>query len=339
IDNPHIMCEPLSQITIDHLDLPTSSNGYKCLLVVVDRATRLVKALPCYTHDTEELIHNLIEHWIFTYGVPRVILSDRGSAFVSGLMKELNKVLGIDHVLSTPYSPQSHGLVERANQSIQKIMRAILMTHADADKNWDKYVNHVVFVMNTTVNNSTGYTPYELVYGRKACYPIDRLLNDDEIYSSIDDYLQNLIRKQQVNYFIVHENLLNQKQKNELYNNENTNKIRVYEVGDMVYKARYKKKNKLFPVYEGPYVIIKKINDLCYQIKLADNDLAPLLLVNIRHLKPFVSVAEEVRTAKEARKSIDEVMREFHSIMQQRRPISQEDYMTDAELDFMLNND
>jgi transposase InsO family protein len=341
IDDPLAMCEPLSQITIDHLDLPLAHSGYKCLLVIVDRATRLVKAIPSKTHETQEVIDNLIEHWIFTYGVPRVILSDRGSAFVSKLMKQLNKMLGIDHVLSTPYNPKSHGLVERANQTIQKIMRGLLTAHHDGEKNWDKYINHVIFVMNTTINQSTGYTPYELIYGRKACYPIDRLLNDDEIFSSIDHYLQDLLQKQKVNYAIVHEALLSQQEKNELYNNENTSKIRTYDIGDMVYKKKYKskKKNKLTPLYEGPYVIIKKINDLCYQIKLADNDLAPSLLVNIRYLKPFIEESPVIKDAKMARKTIDQIMQEFDSIVQYHRPISKDDYMTDADLDLLLSNE
>ncbi|HVX01066.1 MAG TPA: RNase H-like domain-containing protein, partial [Candidatus Babeliaceae bacterium] len=338
IKDADAMCEPLSQITIDHLDLPLTESGYKCLLVIVDRATRLVKAIPCKTHETTEFIDNLIEHWIFTYGVPRVILSDRGSAFVSTLMKQLNKVLQIDHVLSSAYNPQSHGLVERANQSIQQIMRALLLAHQDAERQWDKYINHVIFIMNTTVNNSTGFTPYELVYGRKACYPIDRLLHDDEIFESIGDYLQDLIRKHKVNYSVVHSNLLSEKQKNDLYNNENSDKIRLYNIGDLVYKARYTRKNKLTPLYEGPYTVIKKINDLCYQIKLADNDLAPTLLVNIRQLKPFIDANKRITTADEARKSIDEVMRDFNSAVQYRHPISQDDFMSDAEIDLILNN-
>lgn len=332
-----IMCEPLSQITIDHLDLPITDTGYKCLLVIIDRATRLVKAIPCKTHEATEFIDNLIEHWIFAYGVPRVILSDRGSAFVGSLMKQLSKILQIDHVLSTPYNPQSHGLVERSNQSIQQIMRALLLAHHDAEKNWDKYVNHVVFVMNTTINKSTGYTPYELIYGRKACYPIDRLLNDDEVFNSVGDYLQDLITRHRINYSIVHSNLLTQKQKNELYNNENTHKIRIYDVGDLVYKAKYTRKNKLEPLYEGPYVIVKKINDLCYQIKLRDNDLAPLLLANIRHLKPFIDESEKIIDATQARNTIDDIMKEFNSISQYRRPITHDDFMSDAEFDLIYN--
>ena len=218
------------------------------------------------------------------YGVPSVVLSDNGKAFVNSLMKQLNKMLGIDHIVSSPYNPQSHGLVERANQSIGKVLRALIEAHHDGTTNWDKYINHAVFAINTTINEATGFSPYELVYGRQASYPIDRLLYDDEIFNSVGEYMQNLLNKQKINYAIVHENLLNAKSKNEMYNNDNKDRLRAFNVGDLVYKkkSRDKRKNKLDVLYEGPYTIQKKINNLCYQVKLTNSDTAPLVLANIR---------------------------------------------------------
>jgi len=67
--------------------------------------------------------------------------------------------------------------------------------------------------------------------------------------------------------------------------------------------------------------------------------LLPLLLVNIRHLNPFVDPNEDITNATQARKTIDDVMKDFHSVMQQRKPISQDDFMTDEDLDLMLNNE
>ena len=331
------MLEPFSQITIDHLDLPTSESGYTCALIIIDRATRLVKAIPCKSHDTIEFVHQLIEQWIFNYGVPSVILSDNAKAFVSTLVKQLNKVLDIEHVLSTPYNPQSHGLVERANQTIGKILRGLIEAHHDGIKNWEKYINHAVFIMNTTINSSTGFSPYELIYGRKAAYPIDRLLYDDEIFNSVGEYMQNLLNKQKINYAIVHENLLNTKHKNELYNNDNKQKLRSYEIGDMVYKIKSARRNKLDVLYEGPYVIQKRINDLCYQIRLADSDKAPIVLANIRQLKPFIDRDAKIETAATANKKIDDIMKEFRSIVKLRKPIEADDYLTDAEFDAIMN--
>lgn len=335
--NEKPMFEPFSQITIDHLDLPTTESGFKCLLVIIDRATRLVKAIPCKSHESMESIEQIINQWIFNYGVPRVILSDNGKAFVNALMKELNKMLGIDHILSSPYNPQSHGLVERANQSIGKVLRALIEAHHDGTTNWDKYISHAVFAINTTINEATGFSPYELVYGRQVSYPIDRLLYDDEIFNSVGEYMQNLLNKQKINYAIVHENLLNVKSKNEIYNIDNNEKLRSFNVGDLVYKMKSKnqRKNKLDLLYEGPYTIQKKINNLCYQMKLTDSETAPLVLANVRQLKPYINADMVIHDASSATKAIDDIMKEFREIVKLRKPIDTSDYLTDAEIDLV----
>ena len=338
-ENTDSVVEPFSQITVDYLDLPITETGYRCLLVIIDRATRLVQAIPCKSHDAHELVKNLINHWIFNYGVPRIILSDNGGAFVSILMKQLIKVLAIDQMLSTPYNPQSHGLVERANQTIGKVLRGILHSHQDGIENWENYIHHTIFVINTTVNTTTGFTPYELVYGRKASYPIDRLLYDDEVFSSTNAYFQDLLKKQKVNYAIVHEKLLTAKEKNEIYNSENKSKLRVYDVGNLVYKAKSVRLNKLDIIYDGPYEIMKKINNLCYQIRLCDSEKAPLILVNVRQLKPFIDEDVEISTAVKTRQMIQDLAKEDQSVTRARRRVVQDDdnYLDDAHLDWLLN--
>jgi hypothetical protein len=333
LDNPPTFVEPFSQITMDYLELTPTENGNKCLLVIIDRSTRLVKLIPCKTHTAIELIPVIINEWIFNYGVPRIILSDNGGSFISALMNQLNKVLGIDGILSTAYNPQSHGLVERANQTVQRIMRSIIDTHHDAINKWEKYVNQVTFIMNTTVNSSTGFTPYELVYGRKACYPIDRLLYDDQVFKSASDYFKQLINQQKINYTVVHQHLLEKKEMDEIYNADKKNKLRSYDIGNLVYKLQEGTRNKLEILYDGPYEVMKKINDLCYQIKLADVENSPLLLVNIRQLKPYIQNAEDG-------KSINEVVKEFKSIVTARKPIRLEDNaMSDADFDMIYNDE
>jgi hypothetical protein len=331
------MVEPFSQITIDHIDLPTSESGYTCLLVIIDRATRLVKAVPCKTHTMDETVNAVVQHWIFQYGVPRVILSDKGTSFVNRLMKAYNRLFGIDQSVSTPYNPQSHGLVERANQTLEKIIRALLVAHNDSIPKWDRYINHAVFVINTTPNETTGFSPYELVYGRKASYPLDRLLYDDQVFNSAGDYFKNLIDTQRINYAVVHSNLLNAAQKNAMYNSQNEHRIRVYNVGDLVYKAKNARQNKLEQLYDGPYTVKKRINDLCYMVQLTDMETSPLILANIRQLKPFIQLRSDIKTAAKANKEISDIMKDFDSTVDHRKPISQDDYLDDEDLDLLLN--
>jgi hypothetical protein len=61
--------------------------------------------------------------------------------------------------------------------------------------------------------------------------------------------------------------------------------------------------------------------------------------VNIRQLKPYTGQNRNITDASKARKAIDEVMKEFNSIVQYRRPITEDDFMTDEEIDFVLNQE
>src|ERR1700722_8654146 len=100
---------------------------------------------------------------------------------------------------------------------------------------------------------------------------------------------------------------------------KNKNQLRTYEVGSYVYKIHHNNRNKLNILYDGPYEIIKKINDLCYQIKLVDNENAPSLLVNVRQLKPFISPKDDIINADKAYRTIQDIVKEFKSITSAQR--------------------
>jgi len=123
------------------------------------------------------------------------------------------------------------------------------------------------------------------------------------------------------------------------YNTDNNDKVRNYDIGDLVYKMKNRRQNKLDVLYEGPYVIQKKINDLCYQIRLEDSDTAPLVLVNIRQLKPYINQHTNIETAESANRAIDDIMKEFRNVVKLRKPIEADDYLTDAQFDALMNQD
>ena len=77
--------------------------------------------------------------------------------------------MGILRTTTPVYNPSSN-LVERAHRTLGEIFRA---TEGDMAENWDLKVGSVVFVYNTSVHSSTGYTPYEVLYGRAPVFPVD----------------------------------------------------------------------------------------------------------------------------------------------------------------------
>ena len=97
------------------------------------------------------------------HGLPRKVISDRGPQFVSGFMKELYRLLGIEGNPSTAYHPQTDGQTERVNQEIEQYLRIFVNHHQD---DWAEWVPLAEFSYNDKQNSSTGCSPFFLEYGQ-----------------------------------------------------------------------------------------------------------------------------------------------------------------------------
>ena len=152
--------------------LPRSWSGNKYILVLCDYATRYPKPFPSkLSIDTEHIAEALIN--VFAgWGVPREILTDQGSNFTSQLLAELYRLLGVKALRTSPYHPQTDGLVERFNQTLKAMLRK---TVTEEGKNWDKLLPYVLFAYREVPQVSTGFSPFELLYGRVVRGPLDVL--------------------------------------------------------------------------------------------------------------------------------------------------------------------
>ena len=84
-------------------------------------------------------------------------------------MGNITRLIGYNHIYTTPYHLQSNGLVERFNATFVPQISKLQDTQ---DNNWDEYLQAVVFAYNTGIHKTTRYSPYELLYGRAARIPI-----------------------------------------------------------------------------------------------------------------------------------------------------------------------
>ena len=95
-------------------------NSY--ILVMGDYFTKWIDAIPIRNKKAITVAQKLINHVVSIFGVPMQIHSDQGQTFESDVFKEMCKILGIDKTRTTPYRPQSDGMIERANRTIENML-------------------------------------------------------------------------------------------------------------------------------------------------------------------------------------------------------------------------
>ena len=106
--------------------------------------------------------------------IPKEILSDRGSNFLSSVLKETYRFLGISHSRTAAYRPQSNGSVERFHQTLLQMIRKTIVDKRE----WDDMLPFLLFACREVPCSTTGFSPFGLIFGKKVRGPLDVLLQE-----------------------------------------------------------------------------------------------------------------------------------------------------------------
>ncbi|XP_057830370.2 uncharacterized protein LOC131041346 [Cryptomeria japonica] len=149
------------------------SGGPKWILVATDYFTKWVEAIPTRQATSKVVTKFLLENILTIFGVLQKIVVDNGMCFRSKEFSNFCENYGITLSYSSPYHPQGNGQVESRNKNLLKIIRRIL---GDNKKAWDSKLVLAVWTDRVTIKKSIGFSPYELVYGKEARFPLNNLL-------------------------------------------------------------------------------------------------------------------------------------------------------------------
>jgi len=135
---------------------------------MVDYATRYPEATALKSIEAETVAEALVI--MFTrVGIPEEVLSDQGSQFLSGVMKEVSRLLSMNQLVTTPYHPMCNGLVERFNGTLKLMLKRMC---AERPKEWDRYLPALLFAYREVPQESLGFASFELLYGRSVRGPM-----------------------------------------------------------------------------------------------------------------------------------------------------------------------
>ncbi len=267
-----IISTPFRRIAMDIVGpLEKSSAGHRYILVICDYATRYPEAFPLRTITTPKVIHALIQ--LFSrVGIPEEILTDQGTNFTSRLMKQLHQQLGITAVRTSPYHPQTDGLVERFNQTLKRMLRKFV---ADTGCDWDKWLPFILFAYREVPQASTGFSPFELLYGWQVQGPLDLLKKawmapaDKTEERSIVKFVLEM-RNRLERYREEAKENLQQAQASQKKWYDQQARFRQLQPGQKVLLLLPTSTSKLLAKWQGPYTVVRKMGPVTYEIHHPD---------------------------------------------------------------------
>ena len=265
-----LICTPYERVAIDLVGpFQPSSSGHRFVLTIVDTATRFPEAIPLKKIDTVSVAEALLS--VFSrVGLPREILSDCGTQFVSNLMQEVYRLLSVKPVTTTPYHPQSNGMVERFNGTLKTMLRKV---SREEPREWDRYIPALLFAYRELPNETLGFSPFELMYGHSPRGPIGLLAEKwtgketEEEAQNVYQYVTDLKDRILTTCKLAQESA-DKKTDTYKYFADRKAKPRTLRAGDKVLVLLTEEHNKLRVLWKGPFTVKEVISAVNYRIDM-----------------------------------------------------------------------
>lgn len=284
--------EPFEHLIVDCVGpLPRSKTGSNYLFTVMCLNTRFPAAYPLRTITSRSIVKALTQ-FISVFGIPKVVQSDQGSNMTSKFFQQVLKQLHIKHNQSTVYHPQSQGALERFHQSLKSLLRAYCV---QLDRDWEEGLPWMMLAAREVVQESTGFSPNDLVFGHKVrgllsfFQDVGEVVKPPENLSSyVLGFKNRLIQAREVAKIHLEKRQQSMKR---LY--DRTVQRRVFEPGDQVLVLRSVVSSPFEAKFDGPFVVQRRLSDENYEIK-TDSRKKSVKLYHVNLLKPYYEKTNSV---------------------------------------------
>lgn len=277
--------EPFSHVVMDCVGpLPRTKSGNIYLITMMCITTRYPEAFAVRNIRAKTVVARMLQ-FFSTFGLPRVVQTDNGTNFKSDVFEQFCKEHGITHKVSSPYHPQSQGVIERFHLTLKQMLK----TSCESSHTfWDENLPYVLFAAREGLQSSLGCSPFELVFGHKVRGPLQMLQ---------ENLLGNVTLSEGSAFFAQHHQrlkdckaaalkYLGKAQEKMKERNDAKSKLRVFQPGDPVLVLKPRLGNTMSHKYEGPYIVTEKTGDLTYKVRHSDKR-NQVMLIHVNRLKKF----------------------------------------------------
>ncbi|KAJ8035316.1 hypothetical protein HOLleu_22499 [Holothuria leucospilota] len=262
--------EPFSRVIIDCVGpLPKSRAGHQYILTIMCASTRFPEAIPLRNIKARTVLQALLKFFTL-FGLPKEIQSDQGSNFMSTVFQQMLYELGIDQIKSSAYHPESQGALERFHQTLKNMLKTYCH---DNERDWDEGIPFVMFAARESMQESLGFSPFELVFGHTVRGPLkllkEKWLSEPGEDIHLLDYVSRFKDRLHGACELAQENLRHSQKKMKAWYDKTTVK-REFKPGDKVLVFLPVSGQPLQARFQGPYVIERKVSDTDYVILTPD---------------------------------------------------------------------
>uniref|UniRef100_W8B595 RNA-directed DNA polymerase n=1 Tax=Ceratitis capitata TaxID=7213 RepID=W8B595_CERCA len=280
---------PFERVAMDVAGpFPMSKQGNKYVLVVMDYFSKWPEVYPIPNQEAKTVADAFTNNWVTRYGAPIELHSDQGRNFESAVFQEMCQILGIRKTRTTALHPQSDGMVERFNRTLEEHLRKVVDKHQD---DWDVHIPLFLMGYRSAVHVTTGQTPARILFGSELRLPSDlkfgitgdarrigKVTSTDleeelrEVHALVRQRTQVMSDKMKARY-------------DKAMNSEG------FQNGDLVLLYNPQRKRGLSPKlqcnWEGPYKVIKRLNDVVYRIQTVGSTRNKMKVVHLERLAEF----------------------------------------------------
>ena len=281
------------RIAVDILGpLPVTWKGNRYIVVLVEYLTKWPEIFPVQNTEAITIARLITEEIIPRHGAPRTLLSDRGSNFLSAIVKEVCNLYSIKKLNTSAYNPACDGLVERLNSTLCQTLSMFVSKH---QKDWDVFIPAALTAFRTSPNETTGESPFYLLYGREPLLPMDvSLLPPTDPASSIAEHRRKIVKQIELTQQIAKENIMRAQQKMKAYYDKRSAEpdfIEGQKVWVFTPKTKKGLSKKLLHNFHGPYRVVEKLSPVHYRLRTCSNK--PITsIVHANRMKHFIDPSD-----------------------------------------------